>query len=467
MPARSKQEIIAAMDAVRSRIAEIDGTEWPTDAEVDEAEGLPTRLEELKTEAARADQEHADRVARVRSVAMNPRAMEGQTPYRARGGGLSGEGDDLRSRAMRLVDSAHRTDELSAEAAQRAEALVSASGRTPAERETAAHYMVVTGSDAYRSAVAKMLVDPIHGHQEFDRAEAAAFRDGRELQRAMSLTDSAGGFLVPFTLDPTIILTNAGSVNPMRQISRVVTTATDVWHGVTSAGVTAEWLAEAEEAADASPTFGSPDIKPEKAAAWVQGSFEVLGDSGFASQVAPLLADAKDQLEAVAFMVGDGIGKPEGVITGVAAVSGSRVVSAGSGVVTSADVYALQAALPPRHQGRARWLADLAVLNHVDQMETTAGAKLFGDLGSGTLLRHPVYEASAMNGVISAGSDVLLYGDFQNYLIVDRIGMTLVYEPLVKGANGRPTGEAGWFAYWRTGGGVLVSDAFRLLRVKA
>jgi predicted phage gp36 major capsid-like protein len=41
----------------------------------------------------------------------------------------------------------------------------------------------------------------------------------------------------------------------------------------------------------------------------------------------------------------------------------------------------------------------------------------------------------------------------------------MVYEPLVKGANGRPTGEAGWFAYWRVGSDVVNADAFRLLNI--
>jgi len=40
-----------------------------------------------------------------------------------------------------------------------------------------------------------------------------------------------------------------------------------------------------------------------------------------------------------------------------------------------------------------------------------------------------------------------------------------MYEPLVKGAAGRPTGEAGWFAYWRVGAKVSTSAAFRVLTI--
>jgi HK97 family phage major capsid protein len=120
---------------------------------------------------------------------------------------------------------------------------------------------------------------------------------------------------VPFTLDPTIILTNAGSANPYRQVATVKTTTTNDWNGVTSAGVSAEWTAEGIEAADASPTVGQLKITPQKADAYLFGSFEVLSDSDFAQQLPELLADAKDRIEETAFAVGTGSGQPYGIMT--------------------------------------------------------------------------------------------------------------------------------------------------------
>ena len=64
--------------------------------------------------------------------------------------------------------------------------------------------------------------------------------------RGMTIgTDAAGGFAVPFTLDPSIMLTSNGALNPIRQVARVFTIATDKWKGVSSAGVTASYDAEA------------------------------------------------------------------------------------------------------------------------------------------------------------------------------------------------------------------------------
>lgn len=62
-------------------------------------------------------------------------------------------------------------------------------------------------------------------------------------------------------------------------------------------------------------------------------------------------------------------------------------------------------------------------------------------------------------------NEIMVVGDFGQFYIVDRLGTTMVYEPLVKVANQRPTGQAGWFAYWRVGSDVAVADAFRVLNI--
>ena len=64
-----------------------------------------------------------------------------------------------------------------------------------------------------------------------------------------------------------------------------------------------------------------------------------------------------------------------------------------------------------------------------------------------------------MASVLTTGSKILLFGDWSEYVIVDRVGVSVMYEPLVKGAtNQRPTGQAGWFAYWRVGADLPVGN---------
>ena len=76
-------------------------------------------------------------------------------------------------------------------------------------------------------------------------------------------------------------------------------------------------------------------------------------------------------------------------------------------------------------------------------------------------------EFSAMSASITTGQDVLLYGNFEKYYITDVVGSpTLEYMPnLFDTATGRPTSQRGFMLWWREGGDVVDSDAFRILRL--
>lgn len=372
---------------------------------------------------------------------------------------------DLRTQHMLGGDTRALNRELISRARQ---AIEDATGLEDAHRETAtrhaesnpeiAAHILRTGSPEYREAFAEYVSNPLSA------------------RAALSLTSANGGYLVPFTLDPTIILTNNGATNPFREIATIKTTTTNTWNGVSSAGVTAEWLAEATEAADASPTFAQPSITVHKAAAYVQASLEVTQDSGIGDEIGMLIADAKDRLEATAFATGSGSGQPYGIVTALGLTTASRVAgssgAAGAADFVVADVYALVNALPPRHRPNGTWLAEMTTINAIRRFATGSGPQhaFWADLGAATpplLLGRPVRESSAMDSTVVSGSndDVLIFGDFRDYYIVDRIGLSIAYDPLVKGSNRRPTGEVGWFAYWRVGGDSVNDNAFRMLRL--
>jgi HK97 family phage major capsid protein len=119
-------------------------------------------------------------------------------------------------------------------------------------------------------------------------------------------------------------------------------------------------------------------------------------------------------------------------------------------------------------------MANLSILNQGRQLIAGTGltTPLITD-GSGLpqMLGWPVYENSVMDGTIAAGTTndyVLLSGDFSQFVIVDRIGLVVQYIPAVfSTTNNRPTGEVGWYGYFRGGSDVLVADAFRLTNYSA
>ena len=73
--------------------------------------------------------------------------------------------------------------------------------------------------------------------------------------------------------------------------------------------IVASFSPEAEEADDDSPTLSQPSIRPERILVWVPFSFEVGGDyPGFTGELAKLVQDARDSLEAEKFLAAEEAG---------------------------------------------------------------------------------------------------------------------------------------------------------------
>jgi len=136
------------------------------------------------------------------------------------------------------------------------------------------------------------------------------------------------------------------------------------------------------------------------------------------------------------------------------------------------DVYALAAALPARYRrsGHVAFMSSLPVLHLMRGMVPGTGQteSLVRDTATGpTILGIPWLEASDMDSdptVAATDNKILILGDWSRFVIANRLGSTLIYEPLVKGSNGRPTGQAGFYLYARVGSGVTDPNGFRLLK---
>lgn len=474
---------MAELRANIERLAVIDGdldetarAEWASDtAEYDQLEAQlteradrATRLTSVRADTVVETGDGAAAADHARSVQIQDSAPENiydlSDLHMSRDSVAYGQA--LRDRAMRSIESWDSV--IDAGPRESAESLVKNAANSRRDRDVAEH-ILRHGSPDYFSAFCKVLANPTMGLQLLEGDEARAMRAA--LAEGATTT---GGFMVPVLIDPTIILQNAGISNPFRSIATVKSITTQTWKGVTSAGVTAEWTAEAAEAADASPTIAQPTITPVRADAYVQASFEMTEDTSIATDLAMLFADARDRLEGTAFAVGTGSTQPNGVVTDVAATTASRVASTTNGAFGAVDVFALDNALPQRYRSNASWVGNKSVYNLARQFSIGTGGmtgSFWVDFGGGhpsSLIGYPVYESSAMLSSLSTATastdNVVVLGDFRQYYIIDRIGMSVAYNPLVIGSNRRPTGEVGWFAYWRVGGKTINTDAFRILQ---
>lgn len=449
---------------------------------LDEADGglVGPQAEEFRAlvEHARARQEDDDsrRAALVRSYqAGEVRVDRGSEAYTSDSAAYVSSpvapATQQRDGAMRTLDRSVKDGTLQARGAETVERLLQTG---PAQsRSWVARWTEAAGSPDYLRAFSRLISDPEKGHLEWTGPEGDAFRAVKAVQaeRAMSTTDSAGGFLIPFQLDPGIILSSGGSTNPLRQMARVVQCTGDVWNGISSDGVDAHWYAEAAEVSDDTPTLEQPSIPVHRGSAFVPFSIEIEGDgSGFVTEIGRLLADSVEQLTAAAYVIGSGNGEPTGFVT---ALIGTQSVVAGDGseVIAASDPYKLQNLLPPRFQARSAWAAALPTINTFRQFETTAGALKFPALQNvpPTLLGRSVFEVSNMDAAFNTAATeanyILALGDWSQMVIADRVGTTVELVSHLFGQNRRPTGQRGFFAWFRTGSDVLVNNAFRILNV--
>lgn len=373
-------------------------------------------------------------------------------------------GGEDRSAALRAIET--RSDDLTSQAGDRLEALVRRDGFGMDAR-----YITAVASDAYFRAFFKQLAGGQGAGAVLEPDEVEAMRVvGRSMhERAMAAgTGELGGFAVPFTLDPTILLTNDGAINPVRELATVSTILSTTWEGVSSAGVSAEFTAEATEAKDGAPKLAQPTITPDKAQIWVPFSIELGADwVGIGTELAKLFADAKAVKEAEVFATGKGSENiPQGLVSGASKL----VETATKEVTVSADIYKLQEALGARFQPRATWLGANGVANHIHKMvakgDTTEAPLMSDDRTS--ILGKPFKEVSTMSAKHTTKKErVLAYGDIgAGYRIVDRLGLTVEVVQHVFGAAQRPTGQRGLYCYFRVGGDLVVPEAVQVLVVK-
>jgi HK97 family phage major capsid protein len=336
-----------------------------------------------------------------------------------------------------------------------------------------ARYVAAVSQPAYRSAFLKLLT---HGAgaslrmtgEEMDAVQQVTAAD--EFRAMNTGTGSAGQFGLPLAIDPTMIISSAGTISPIRELASHVTISTREYRAVTTAGVTATFAAELTEVADGTPTLAQPDIFTEKAQAFVPFSIEVGADyPGLLDELGKLFADAKNVLEGTKFALGSGhsSNEPQGLVTGLSGTSIYTTASAGTWAV--ADAYGIQNSLSPRWQANARWLMSLSIYNATKRLVASASStepQIVSPDGR-LLLNKEWRETSDMATAVAASNKIAIYGSISDaFRIVDRIGMSVELVPHIFGSSNRfPLGARGLYSFWRTSSAVIVNDAARVVSV--
>ncbi len=313
-------------------------------------------------------------------------------------------------------------------------------------------------------------------HVQDDPAYVEAFyrlltvRDPRELGpdelRALSkATASAGANLVPTEFQRTLIdaLRWFGS---FRSLATTITTTggeTLETPSVTTHG-TAAWTAENAAYTESDEAFGKVSLSAFKAATIMKVSEELLADAAFDldGYIRAEFANRIGVLEETAYVVGDGSGKPTGVVTSATA----GVTAAAVAAITGDEMIDLYYALAPQYRNRATYLVADGAEKLLRKLKDSAGQYLWAaglvagqpnTFNGRPIVAHPDMAAPAASTV------PVLFGDFSWYWIRDVNG--IAFQRLVElyAANG----QVGFRAYHRTDGKLINTAAVKKLTMAA
>jgi len=284
-------------------------------------------------------------------------------------------------------------------------------------------------------------------------------------------TDTAGGFLVPAefantimmdSLETSVIRPNGAMVIPMRTDTLKIPKVVDSSHSSTLfGGVIAYWLEETGTKTPTQPTFGQLQLIAKKLTGYTYASDELLADNavGLEALLTRMFSGALSWYEDEAFINGNGVGKPLGILQSGALLAVNR--SAAS-TIAIADLAAIWARLLPQSHGRAIWLANPSILTQLVALGSTyltwlrgsAGAAGLADTPPATLLGRPIFFTEKCQALGTAG-DILL-ADLSYYLIGDRQQITIASSQHVRFT----TDETAWRFVKRVDGQPWVDSAF-------
>ncbi|MFW6091626.1 MAG: phage major capsid protein [Actinomycetota bacterium] len=335
-----------------------------------------------------------------------------------------------------------------------------------------ARRMLVTEHPDYREAFMRLVT---RATPVLTPEQGAAVQRFEEI-RAMSIgTDDEGGFGVPVVIDPTIILTAQGHPNPFMAISRVETITTDRWRGVSSSGVSWQFRAEEASATDDAPTLAQPEVPAHRADGYIPYSFEVEMDyPGFAMEMQRLLGEGYSELLVEEFSTGDGSDAPTGIITALDG-TGSEIDNGTTEEIDADDINGLWAALPIKYRNPAgaasqAWMGHTSVNNVVQQLgsggDDSSFTVDFTAEGVTVLKGRRWFLNDYFDELNGAATGLVVVGDWRNFLIAQRAGMSIELIPHVidtSGSLGVPTGQRAWFAWARVGSDSINDDGFRML----
>jgi HK97 family phage major capsid protein len=285
--------------------------------------------------------------------------------------------------------------------------------------------------------------------------------DAAEKKALTVSNDSTGGYLAPPEYVRELIKT-VTEISPIRSIARVRSTAQrSIQIPKRTGQFAAQWVAESATRSETTGyTVGLEEIPAHEQYALVDISEQDLEDSVFDLE-AEMQSEFSEQFakaEGTAFVSGDSVGKPEGILTNSSVAS---VNSGNANLLTADGLITLVHSIKSDYSRNGTFVFNRTTLAAIRKLKDTAGQYVFQagmSLQGGatnTILGYSYVEATDMPDV-AAGAKAVAFGDFRRaYMIVDRVALAVLRDPFTQATSG----NVRYVARRRVGGQVILAEA--------
>lgn len=288
-----------------------------------------------------------------------------------------------------------------------------------------------------------------------------------EVRNALSEgVDSEGGYLVPDEFEHTLVDALADQ-NVMRGLVKVIqTTSGDRKIPVVSTHGSASWLDEGKPYVESDEAFSQVSLSAFKLGTFLKISEELLNDSAFSVEayLATEFARRIGAAEEEAFLVGDGKGKPTGLLDATAGAQ-AAVTTAKATDISADELIDLHYALRAPYRKNAVWLTNDSTVKAIRKLKDGNGQYLWQPALTATtpdtVLGRPVH-TSVFVPEMKAGAKTVAFGDLAYYWVADRQGRSF------KRLNElfATTGQVGFLASQRLDGKLILPEAVKVLTQK-
>lgn len=285
--------------------------------------------------------------------------------------------------------------------------------------------------------------------------------------------DTLGGYAVPPQMTNEIIGRLPGLTAVRGGGARIVQTASNAIEWLKLTGGNSQyrtamrglWGSEAASPTEDDFNIGLETINVNTYTYKVSMSQSLIEDaSNMVSIFNGLVTDTLAIDEDTAFLVGDGAGKPRGILPSSAnAHSLTEVNSGNANVLTVEGVKKLRRGVGSQYRARGSWIGNSATANAIETFKDGQGRFYFEYLDAGeAFMRQPWRESESMPD-IAANAFPIVYGDLSGYFIVERLGLSVVrFQDSATGIN-----KVEFHVRRRIGGNLMEPWKFAIQKVAA